>query len=162
MTKLPYGILLATFLPIGCIVTGASSTERGSSERTVSPILVPDASGMPASDAGMPSLVDGGIDWPEDLRPLATLEGSALLAAHAALQALLESFPKEYASDCSYSAKAMDVAVGQSSGLYFVEITRRLERCGWASPGFNPSPHWFELYAVTPEGKVLARYPYHP
>ncbi|WP_244224419.1 hypothetical protein [Corallococcus sicarius] len=96
------------------------------------------------------------------MRPLATLDGPAILAAHAALQRLLASFPKEYAKDCSYSAKAMEVVVGQHGGLYFVEINRRVEKCGWAAPGFNPSPHWFELYAVSPEGKVLARYPYHP
>ncbi|RYZ36308.1 MAG: hypothetical protein EOO71_32290 [Myxococcaceae bacterium] len=90
------------------------------------------------------------------------MDGPAILAAHAALQKLLASFPKEAASDCSYSAKAMEVSVAQHQGLYFVEINRRLEKCGWAAPGFNPSPHWFELYAVSPEGKVLARYPYHP
>ncbi len=102
------------------------------------------------------------IKWPDEVRPLATLDGPAIIAANAALQRLLASFPKEYATDCSYSAKAMDVTVGQERGLYFVEIKRRLERCGWAAPGFEPVLHWFELYAVSPEGKVLARYPYHP
>jgi hypothetical protein len=119
---------------------------------------------LPLSPLHVAGLEGGpeGIAWPEQLRPLATLEGPALLAAHAALQRLLESFPKEYERDCAYSARAMEVSVGQEGGLYFVEIHRRLERCGWAAPGFEPSLHWFELYAVSPEGKVLARYPYTP
>ena len=107
-------------------------------------------------------VVAEGIEWPDDLRPLATLDGPAILAAHAALQRVLAKVPKEYAGDCSYSAKAMEVTVGQEGGLYFVEINRRVDKCGWAVPGFNPSPHWFELYAVSPDGKVLARYPYSP
>ncbi|RKH54083.1 hypothetical protein D7X55_21250 [Corallococcus sp. AB049A] len=90
------------------------------------------------------------------------MDGPAVLAAHAALQRLLAGFPKEYAKDCSYTAKAMEVSVAQHGGLYFVEIKRRVEKCGWATPGFNPSAHWYELYAVSPEGKVLARYPYQP
>lgn len=109
-----------------------------------------------------PPIIAEGIEWSDDVRPLATLDGPAVLAAHAALQRLLASFPKEYAGDCSYSAKAMEVTVGQAGGLYFVEINRRVDKCGWAAPGFNPSFHWFELYAVSPDGKVLARYPYHP
>jgi hypothetical protein len=101
-------------------------------------------------------------EWPEDLRTLATLDGPAVLAANAALEKLLASFPKEYAKDCSYTAKAMEVSVALHGGLYFVEINRRVEKCGWAKPGFNPSSHWYELYAVSPEGKVLARFPHHP
>ncbi|HSP80273.1 MAG TPA: hypothetical protein VLQ93_17200 [Myxococcaceae bacterium] len=103
-----------------------------------------------------------GIRWPDELRPLATLDGPAVLAAHAALQRLLASFPKEYAEDCSHSAKAMEVLVGQEGGLYFVEIRQRVEKCGGFAPGFNLTLDWFELYAVSPDGKVLARYPYHP
>ncbi|MBZ4421980.1 hypothetical protein K8638_36640 [Myxococcus sp. RHST-1-4] len=90
------------------------------------------------------------------------MDGPAILAAHAALQRVMAKVPKEFAGDCSYSAKAMEVTVGQKGGLYFVEINRRVDKCGWAVPGFNPSPHWFELYAVSPDGKVLARYPYNP
>ncbi|MBZ4333044.1 hypothetical protein K8556_19630 [Corallococcus sp. AS-1-12] len=90
------------------------------------------------------------------------MDGPAIVAAHAALQRLLASFPKEYAKDCSYTAKAMEVSVARHGDLYFVEINRRVEKCGWAAPGFNPSAHWYELYAVSPDGKVLARYPYHP
>ncbi len=117
---------------------------------------------MDGGTTARPRIVAEGIEWPDDVRPLATLDGPAVLAAHAALQHLLARFPKESAGDCSYSVKALEVTVGQEGGLYFVEINRRVDKCGWAVPGFNPSLHWFELYAVSPDGKVLARYPYHP
>jgi hypothetical protein len=103
-----------------------------------------------------------GIHWPDALTPLATLDGPAVLAAHAALEKLLARLPKEYAGTCEYSAKAMEVLVGQEGGIYFVRINRRVDKCGWAAPGFNADLDWFELYAVSPEGQVLARYPYHP
>ncbi|WP_240360098.1 hypothetical protein [Pyxidicoccus caerfyrddinensis] len=96
------------------------------------------------------------------MRPLATLDGPAVLAAHAALQQLLSSFPKESAGTCSHSAKAMEVVVGQEGGLYFVRINQRVEKCGGFAPGFNLTLDWFELYAVSPEGQVLARYPFQP
>ncbi len=126
------------------------------------PTVVADTDTIPDGTAPRPPVIAEGIEWPDDLRPLATLDGPAILAAHAALQRLLASFPKEYAKDCSYTAKAMEVSVAQHGGLYFVEINRRVEKCGWAAPGFNPSAHWYELYAVSPDGKVLARYPYAP
>lgn len=186
MMKLQHFILLLTLLADGGVATqpGVPDTDGGS----ISPdagvaktdggvvsrqLDVPGVDGGTRSSPPSTSTLDGGatphsrivaegIEWPDEVRPLAVLEGSAVLAANAALQRLLESFPKEYAGDCSYSAKAMEVTVGQEDGLYFVEIHRRLDRCGWAVPGFEPSLHWFELYAVSPDGKVLARYPYHP
>jgi hypothetical protein len=47
---------------------------------------------------------------------------------------VLSRFPKEAARACEYSAKALEVAVGQEGGLYFVRIDRRVDKCGWA-PG---------------------------
>jgi hypothetical protein len=124
------------------------------------------ASGVDAgiADAGIAAPPPGAADsirWPENLRPLATLDGPAVLAANAALQRVLSRFPKEYAGACEYSARSMEVVVGQEGGLYFVRIDRRADKCGWA-PGFNLEFDWFELYAVSPEGRVLARYPYMP
>jgi hypothetical protein len=107
-------------------------------------------------------IIAGGIHWPDEVRPLARLDGPAVLAAHAAMQRLLSSFPKEYAGTCSHSAKAMEVLVGEEGGLYFVQINQRVEKCGGFAPGFNLTFDWFELYAVSPDGKVLARYPYYP
>lgn len=120
----------------------------------------PDA-GVPArQDAGVvvvpagPS--DAGIPWPTDLRPLATLDGPAVLAAHAALQRVLDSFPKKDSGSCESSARSLEVVVGLEGGIYFVRIDRRLDQCGWPM-GSNLEFDWFELYAVSPEGKVLAR-----
>jgi hypothetical protein len=103
-----------------------------------------------------------GIHWPIEVRPLATLDGPAVLAAHAALQQVLARFPKEYTGTCSYSAKALEVIVGQEGELYFVRINRRVDKCGRMAPGVNAAFDWFELYAVSSDGRVLARYPYHP
>jgi len=103
-----------------------------------------------------------GIEWPDELRPLAPLDGPAVVAANAALQHLLASFPKKSARSCAHSAKAMEVVVGEHAGLYFVQIHQRVEKCGRFAPGFNLTLDWFELYAVSPDGKVLARYPYTP
>jgi hypothetical protein len=122
-------------------------------------------SGISAGDAGsgvpLPS-TPGSIHWPENLRPLATLDGPAVLAAHAVLQRVLARFPKESAGICSSSAKAMEVVVGEEGGLYFVRVNRREDKCGWVAPGVNTDLDWFELYAVSPEGRILERYPYFP
>jgi hypothetical protein len=106
-----------------------------------------------------------GLRWPEEeeLRLLTLLDGRAVVAAHAAIQEQRARFAKEdkkYAGHCDYSPKAMDVTVFEGEALYVVRIDRRLDRCGWAHPSLNqafPS----EFYAVSPEGRVLARYPYN-
>ncbi|AFE07327.1 hypothetical protein COCOR_07101 [Corallococcus coralloides DSM 2259] len=108
-----------------------------------------------------PPNIAEGIQWPADLQPLATLDGPAVLAAHAALQRVLSRYPKEYAKSCTYSAKGMEVIVGEERGTYFVRINPRPDKCGWA-PGTVLGFDVFELYAVSPEGKVLARYPAMP
>ncbi|WP_233583389.1 hypothetical protein [Corallococcus sp. CA053C] len=125
----------------------------------------PDAGPSGKQDGGISAITDGGatagIRWPTDLRPLATLDGPAILAAHAALQRVLESFPKQDAGACESSARSLDVVVGQEGGVYFVRIDRRLDRCGWPA-GSSLEFDWFELYAVSPEGKVLARRAFMP
>ncbi|MBN1209861.1 MAG: hypothetical protein JXB05_33735 [Myxococcaceae bacterium] len=87
------------------------------------------------------------------------MDGPAVLATHAALQHLLARFPKEYQGTCYYSAKALEVTVSEEGGVYFVHFERRPDRCGWA-PGVNLEFDWFELYAVSADGRVLARHPY--
>jgi hypothetical protein len=159
MMRLPHFLLLVTLLMDGGVAPSQPSSSGADGG------AVPSRPATPVTDGGTTArapIIAEGIEWPAEFRPLATLDGPAVLAAHAALQRLLASLPKEYAGDCSYSAKAMEVSVGQERGLYFVEIQRRVDKCGWAVPGFQPSPHWFELYAVSPDGKVLARYPYRP
>lgn len=150
-----------------------AAPDAGAVSAPVSP-AAPDAgaAGAPASasapDAGKPPrkpvIVDG-FRWPEDdeLRLLTVLDGRAVVAAHAAIQDLRARFAKEdkkYAGHCDYSPTAMDVVVFEGEGTYFIRINRRLDRCGWAHPSLNAgfAP---ELYAVSPEGRVLARYPYN-
>ncbi len=148
---------------------GALLTDGGTGARP------PDLSGQDAGgaastrpftpDAGTSAprpIPAGGSRWPENLRPLATLDGPAVLAAHAALQHLLARLSREYGTACSASAKAMEVVVAEQGGLYFVRIDQHMEKCGWASPGFVTETDWFELYAVSPDGRVLARYPNAP
>lgn len=70
-------------------------------------------------------------------------------------------YPKEYAKSCAFSTKGMEVVVGEERGMYFVRINPRPDKCGWA-PGTVLGFDVFELYAVSPEGRVLARYPSMP
>ncbi|RKH67938.1 hypothetical protein D7W81_13205 [Corallococcus aberystwythensis] len=84
------------------------------------------------------------------------MDGPAVLAANAALQRVLSGFPKKDAGACESSARSLDVVVGLEGGVYFVRIDRRLDRCGWPV-GSQLEFDWFELYAVSPEGKVLGR-----
>jgi hypothetical protein len=118
------------------------------------------------ADAGTHTLrpiIAGDVRWPDEVKTLTTLDGPAILAAHAALQALLARFAKEGVSGCGYSAKGLELTVGEGGGMYIVRIDQRMDKCGWkVPPGFSTEMDWFELYAVSPEGKVLARYPFAP
>ncbi|WP_254330179.1 hypothetical protein [Corallococcus exiguus] len=103
------------------------------------------------------------IPWPgDDLQPIATLDGPAIVAAHAALEEALKQFPKESMGQCAFSAQALEVIIGQEAGWYFARVNRRVDRC----PGFGPGvtgleTDWFELYAISPDGDIT-RYPYQP
>ncbi|MFP2896860.1 hypothetical protein [Corallococcus sp. 4LFB] len=116
----------------------------------------------PGSGTSAP-IPEAAIPWPkQDLTPLATLEGPAVQAAHAALEEAVKRFPKESMGKCAFSARALEVVIGQEAGWYFVRVNRRVDRC----PGFGPGvtgieTDWFELYAISPDGE-LTRYPYQP
>lgn len=139
----------------------SSPRDSGLSSTSVVPVhadagtVIPRPSGLPHPDGGV------AIQWPNEFQPLATLDGPAVVAANAALQRVLARFPKGHTGDCSYSPKSLEVSVGYESGLYFVQIDRRVDKCGWTNAR-SLEFDWFELYAVTPDGKVLERYPYHP
>ena len=51
--------------------------------------------------------------------------------------------------------------MGLEEGVYFVRVDRRLDRCGWPA-GSQLELDWFELCAVSPEGKLLARRTFMP
>jgi hypothetical protein len=161
MGKLGYFILLSSLLLDGGV---APPSDAGSGTVDAGVAAPQPPSRRPdAGQGGTQPVMTNGIQWPEELHPLATLDGPAVLAAHAALQQLLARLAKEYQGNCSHSAKAMDVTVSKEGELYFVRIDQRMDRCGWAvPPGFSALTDWYELYAVSPEGKVLARYPYTP
>lgn len=140
---------------------GTSTTLSGSP-----PLDAGSGSDAGAEDAGCvikPGKTVKSICWPKELKPLAVLDGSAIVAANAALQKILARYPKERANSCEISPRAFDVVVAQEGGWYFVRIVQRMDRCGWeVPPGFAFENDWFELYAVSPDGRVLERYPYSP
>ena len=159
MLKPPYFILLASLLVDGGTAAPPPTSPGPDAGTPAAPPSVP------APDAGTAArkpLIVNGIQWPEEVRTLATLDGRAVLAAHAAMQELTAHLAKEdpkAASHCNSSPKAMDVIVGEGGGMYIVRINRRVDRCGWADPSFNAA-YEPELYAVSPDGRILARYPH--
>ena len=149
----------------------ALSADGGTAPPLPSPVD-PDA-GTAAADSARAQERDGGAceprpairegtPWPEKPQLLATLDGRAIIAARSAIRNLMDLFAKSdprYAGHCNYSPKAMDVVIFEAEGMYVVRINPRLDRCGRLDPGFNDviDP---ELYAVSPEGKILIDYPY--
>lgn len=117
------------------------------------------------ADAGTPDAgLDAGsaIPWPEEeLQPVATLDGTAVLAAHSVLTQVLKRFPKEAGRSCAFSPRALEVLVARKDRWHFVRVNRRVDQCPGFGPGVQLETDWFELYAVSPEGRV-ERYPYHP
>lgn len=166
MLKPHYLLLGVSLLQDGGVETSVTAPPQGvlraSSPRLDAGTLDAGA-GKAAVDGGIvrKPIIAEGIQWPDDLQPLATLDGPAVLAAHAAMQRVLSGYPKEYAKSCAFSARGLEVIVGEERGLYFVRVQQRPDRCGWA-PGTVLGFDEFELFAVSPEGKVLARYPHHP
>ncbi|MBU8894586.1 hypothetical protein DRW03_08695 [Corallococcus sp. H22C18031201] len=90
------------------------------------------------------------------------MDGPAVVAANAVLLRVVARFPKEYAGTCAFSAQALEVVVGEAKGLYIVRVNRRMDRCKGMGPGGDFETDWFELYAVSREGRILERYPYSP
>ena len=110
-----------------------------------------------------PIIVDG-IRWPEEPRLLTVLDGRAIVAAHAAVQELEDRFALKglkFFGRCDASPRAMDVLIFEGEGMYIVRINPRVDRCEGADPSFNAGLG-SALYAVSPEGKVLARVPSTP
>lgn len=134
------------------------------------------AEGLDAGIAHPPSSIQGtdagtvapkpkdsnSVPWPEtELEPLATLDGPAILAAHTVLQQVMQRFPEGSAKSCAFSPRSLELVVGYEAGWYFVRVNRRVDKCPEFGPGVVLELDWFELYAVSPEGRV-ERYPYAP
>lgn len=160
MPKPQLYLLLAAWLAQG----GALPAPGGAGARDAG--VAPSGPLAPQMDAGprdAGALASGSIPWPqEELSPLATLDGSAVLAAHAVLEQVQEQrFAKDAGHSCVFSPRALDVLITQQDGWYFVRVNRRVDRCPGFGPGVSLETDWFELYAVSPDGRV-ERYPYHP
>lgn len=155
-------------LLISLLVGGGSASPQTRAAKPDAGLVVtgPDAGVVAAtSDAGMGASQPASskaIPWPEEeLTPLATLEGPAILAAHAALQQVMKRFPKEYTRQCAFSPKSLEFIIGYQAGWYFIRVNHRVDQCpGWG-PGVTVEFDWNELYAYSPDGR-LERYPSMP
>jgi hypothetical protein len=106
------------------------------------------------------SAVSGTIRWPENLAPMAALEGPAIVAAHSALRHVLTQ--KLYPAECESSPEAFKITVGYQEPLYYVRIDARAERCNHVVPGIEPQPGWSGVYAFVPGGGMVAPNPVLP
>jgi hypothetical protein len=100
------------------------------------------------------------IRWPENLAPLAVLDGPAIVVANAAIRHVLAQ--KEYPEECEPSAESLKAAVGYQEPLYYVRVDARAERCTRVVPGVEPQPGWFRVYAFLPSGGMIAPNPPPP
>ena len=173
MLRLHHLMLLAMLSIDGGSIDGGAVVDGGTTASKKPSASEPDAGMGGVSSAhlkansgvgGFKPVAAGDFHWPEEVQTLATLDGPAVLAAHVALQDLLARLAKQgLPKSCGYSAKAMEVIVGEGDGMYIVLINQRMDKCGWqVPPGFSTDTDWFEQYAVSPDGKILAHYPYAP
>lgn len=109
----------------------------------------------------------GQVEWPNDYsgkKLVPFMEAGAALAATAAIR---ETVRQGLATDsglfwgCSSPEQGLDVAVyrGPTPGLYYVMLEERFDRCG--GPRYRVLD-WWHVYAVTPQGEVVAEAPLPP
>jgi hypothetical protein len=104
----------------------------------------------------------GPVEWPDEAStPLVvpSVEAGAALAAAAAIREMVRTNkdPRLFRG-CSSPEQGLNVAVFKDpkSGLYFVVVSQRFNRCG--GPRVRVLDGWYE-YAVTPQGEVVAEAP---
>jgi hypothetical protein len=104
----------------------------------------------------------GEVTWPDEHSArtvVEPMEAGAALAAAGAIREVVRTnpFPNLFAG-CSSPAQGLDVSVfaGSAPGLYFVVVDQRFHRCGGPS---GRVLDWWEVYAVTSEGVVVAKAP---
>lgn len=107
----------------------------------------------------------GKVEWPDDYSGkniVPFMEARAALAAAAAVREMVRTnpFPNLFWG-CATPEQGLDVAVytGPTPGLYYVKVIQRFDRCG--GPYVRVLDGWY-LYAVTPQGEVVAEAPYPP
>lgn len=102
------------------------------------------------------------VKWPgrkdvSDVTSLGSVDGGMALAASAAIQEVVRTRgpQSEVFARCPSPAAALDARVFKWRDVYYVTVDERFDRCGGARSRF---PDWFESYAVSPTGVVLARH----
>ncbi len=108
----------------------------------------------------------GEVAWPEDEQSFKTIaspmEAGAALAAAGAIRELVRSNTDPGLFwGCSSPEQGLDVAVftGPTPGLYYVALGQRFDRCGGPR---GRVLDWYYVYAVTPQGEVVAEAPPPP
>jgi hypothetical protein len=109
----------------------------------------------------------GKVEWPDNYSGKNIVPFMEAGAALAAAGAIREMVRQNLATDpdlfwgCSSPEQGLDVAVyrGPTSGLYYVLVDQRFDRCG--GPRGRVLDGWYE-YAVTPQGEVIAEAPPPP
>jgi hypothetical protein len=108
----------------------------------------------------------GTVEWPtgnSTVRAIVSpFEAGAALAAAGAIRELIRTNtdPRLFRG-CSSPEQGLDVAVftGPTPGLYYVSLEQRFHRCGGSS---GRVLDWWYVYAVTPQGEVVAEAPLPP
>ncbi|QSQ28402.1 hypothetical protein JY651_36165 [Pyxidicoccus parkwayensis] len=102
------------------------------------------------------------IEWPDEASTelvAPSMEAGAALAAAAAIRELIQTNtdPRLF-SGCSSPEQGLNAVVfkHQASGLYFVVLEQRFDRCGGPS---GRVLDWWHEYAVTPQGEIVAEAP---
>jgi hypothetical protein len=104
----------------------------------------------------------GKVEWPDDYSGkniVPFMEAGAALAAAAAVREMIKTNPHPHLFwGCSSPEQGLEVAVyrGPTSGLYYVMLEERFDRCG--GPRYRVLDWWY-VYAVTPQGEVVAEAP---
>ncbi|KFE72179.1 hypothetical protein DB31_0440 [Hyalangium minutum] len=104
----------------------------------------------------------GKVEWPNDYPSkniIPFMEAGAALAAAAAIQEMIKTHPHPHLfRGCSSPEQGLEVAVfgGPTPGLYYVMLEERFDRCG--GPRYRVLD-WWHVYAVTPQGEVVAEAP---
>jgi hypothetical protein len=160
MLKLHQFILL-----VALSVDGGTVTPQPDPPKPDAGIVAADSANVQGRDGGAceprPAILEG-TPWPEQPRLLATLDARAIIAARSAIRKLVDLFEKSYPRDkehCDYSPTGMDAVIFEAEGMYVVRLDPRVDRCGPFDPAFNNAID-SDMYAVSPEGKILMEYPY--
>jgi hypothetical protein len=107
----------------------------------------------------------GKVEWPNDYsskNSVPFMEAGAVLAAAAAVREMIKNNPHPHLfRGCSSPEQGLEVAIyeGPTPGLYYVMLEERFDRCG--GPRYRVLD-WWHVYAVTPQGEVVAEAPQPP